>query len=805
MDGACAARPPDMAARPPGTAARRRPSCDRRIGPGERGSNDVAVGAIPAGVMRRSRITPSWRSAAIVGLLVLTGVGGFGPHAPAAAPELRGTWLTTTASDDLSAGNVAPTMATLRGVGLNTVYVEAWKNGYTNFNSPALTAFTGTTSLNPSLAGRNLLSETRSAAAANGLVHGAWFEYGLAAGFGAPNNPLAIKARDNGWLLKDSAGNFTNASNSYSWMNPLVPQVRNLIKGIAVEAVQQFDLQVIQFDDRLAWPVQFGYDDVTRAAYLQETGRNLPASPTDAQFVAWRQQKMQAFATELHGAIRAAKPDVVISLAPAVINFSSANLNAKWSDWVAAGLYDEVVPQVYRTTIGAFNTDWPGQVTAMGARSDELAGGLRILGTGSATPWNDLRQMIDRTRQDATGHSLWYSEGVTRTGTAGYRAELTAYYAAATEGQAAHPLFQSIRWAGSGGSGGSGTWGVLDPTWKDRSTTWLPSARGIFDGGGGAVTASGSIAVEGGLEFRTGGYVVSGGTLAFAALSRGLNRVVVEGSGTATIASRLTGTAGLTKSGGGTLVLASGASSGLGGGLAVEGGALILTGSHAFAGGATITGGRFVVDGDASAALGGVSVVGGTLGGSGVLGGAVTVGAGGRLAPGDGIASLVVGGVSLIDGSSLGMEIDPSAPLALGADLLVVKGDFSLSGSVGLALASLAPATGLPDGTRFTLVHYTGAWNGGLLTFGGGPLADGAWFTVGGREWQIDYAALAGGTNFTSDQGAGRFVTITAVPEPGTAALAAAAGIGVAVWRTLRRRRAPWPDLTRRRVSPPGG
>ncbi|NBV46801.1 MAG: hypothetical protein EBR86_14470, partial [Planctomycetia bacterium] len=505
--------------------------------------------------------------------------------ARAAAPELRGTWLTTTASDDLATGNVATTMATLRGVGLNTVYVEAWKNGYTNFSSPTLTALTGTTSLNPSLAGRNLLSETRSAAAANGLVHGAWFEYGLAAGFGTPNNPLAIKARDNGWLLKDSAGNYTNSSNGYSWMNPLVPQVRNLIKGIAVEAVQQFDLQVIQFDDRLAWPVQFGYDDVTRATYLQETGRSLPSSPTDAQFVAWRQQKMQAFATELHDAIRAAKPDVVISLAPAVINVSTANLNAKWSDWVAAGLYDEVVPQVYRTTINSFNADWPAQVTAMGQRTDELAGGLRILGTGSATPWNDLRQMIDRTRQDATGHALWYSEGVTRSGTAGYRTELTSYYAVGTDGQAANPLFQSLRWAGAGGSGGSGTWGVLDATWTDRSTVWLPTARGTFAGSGGTVTVSGSIGVEGGLDFTGTGYVITGGTLALGAPTRALNRIAVAGSGTATIASRLVGSAGLTKSGSGTLVLSSGAASALGGGLAVEGGTLILSGSQGFAGG----------------------------------------------------------------------------------------------------------------------------------------------------------------------------------------------------------------------------
>jgi autotransporter-associated beta strand protein len=745
------------------------------------------------------RVIGGWL-AVLLALLVT----GRGPAGHGASPELRGTWLTTTASDDLAQANVATTMATLRGVGLNTVYVEAWKNGYTNFTSPSLTAVTGTTSLNPSLAGRNLLAETRSAAAANGLVHGAWFEYGLAAGFGTPNNPLAIKARDNGWLLKDSAGNYTNTSNGYSWMNPLVPQVRTLIKGIAVEAVQQFDLQVIQFDDRLTWPVQFGYDDVTRATYLQETGRALPSSATDAQFVAWRQQKMQNFATELHAAIRAAKPDVVISLAPAVINVSTANLNAKWSDWVAAGLYDEVVPQAYRTTIAAFNTDWPAQVTAMGSRTDELAGGLRILGTGSATPWSDLRQMIDRTRQDASGHSLWYSEGVTRTGTAGYRTELTAYYDVANTGQAANPLFQSIRWAGTAGSGGSGTWGVVDATWTDRSTVWLPTARGIFDGAGGTVTVSGSIGVEGGLEFRGDGYVVTGGTLRLGGLTRSVNSIVVTGSATATVASRLVGTAGLTKSGSGRLVLGAGATSGLAGGLAVEQGTLVLTGSQGFAGGAAISGGRLLVNGDAATALGGVTVTGGTLGGTGILGGAVTVGAGGVVAPGDGIESLVVGGLTLLDGATVLAGIDGAAAPSVGADLLVVNGDLALVGTVSLLLADLAPGATVPRDTRFALVNYTGAWNGGLFTLGGTTLADGAWFTAGTRQWQIDYDALSGAANFAADQKAGRYVTITAVPEPGGIALAAA-GIGLAAWRALARRGGRWPPWFRRTPAPPPG
>jgi hypothetical protein len=250
-------------------------------------------------------------------------------------------------------------------------------------------------------------------------------------------------------------------------------------------------------------------------------------------------------------------------------------------------------------------------------------------------------------------------------------------------------------------------------------------------------------------------------------------------------------------------VLSSGAASALGGGLAVEGGTLILSGSQGFAGGAAITGGRLLVNGDAATALGGVTVAGGTLGGTGVLGGAVTVGAGGVVAPGDGIESLVVGAVTFQNGSALVADV---SPLALAADLLVVGGDLALAGTVGLTVVD-PTATGslVPRGTTFTLVNYTGAWNGGLFTVGGGVVANGGWFTAAGNTWQIDYAASSGGSNFTADQTSGRFVTITAVPEPGGIALAAA-GIALAAWRVaVRRRGRRSTGITLQPAPPPGG
>ncbi|MFO0375978.1 MAG: family 10 glycosylhydrolase, partial [bacterium] len=53
--------------------------------------------------------------------------------------EIRGTWVTTTGNSAIAtAANTAATMKQLADIGLNTVYVETWKNGYTQYPSEVL-------------------------------------------------------------------------------------------------------------------------------------------------------------------------------------------------------------------------------------------------------------------------------------------------------------------------------------------------------------------------------------------------------------------------------------------------------------------------------------------------------------------------------------------------------------------------------------------------------------------------------------------------------------------------------------------
>jgi autotransporter-associated beta strand protein len=204
-------------------------------------------------------------------------------------------------------------------------------------------------------------------------------------------------------------------------------------------------------------------------------------------------------------------------------------------------------------------------------------------------------------------------------------------------------------------------------------------------------------------------------------------------------------------------------------------GTLVLSGNNAYTGGTTVSAGTLLANNMTGSATGTGNVIvnGGTFGGTGAISGTITVNSAGTLAPGASIESLSGGTLTHNNGSTFAYEINSSAPLGVGADLQVVNGDLNLNGTVMLTLDDLAGSPAAFDlGTTFSLISYSGAWNGGLFTLGGNVLADGGQFRVGRNTWQIFYDASSGGSNFVGDQlSNGSFVNITAVPEPRTCVL----------------------------------
>jgi hypothetical protein len=371
---------------------------------------------------------------------------------PVCAQELRGTWLTTTGNDAYSnPEKIETTMHRLRQIGINTVYAEVWKNGQTNYPSGVLQRTLGMVNHNAQSPKKSpdLLEQSLIQAHRQGLIYIAWFEYGFMAAH--KDSMTALRMAKPEWLSRDRSGNEV-APNGFVWLNPLHPEARLFLLDLVLELIDQYDVDGIEFDDRLVWPyLNMGYDTYTTHLYAKEhNGMPPPQDQNDAEWMAWRAGKLEEFAKILVQTVRAKKPHLLISLSPAVYPWSWEKYLLDWPKWASWStpvypqtakvgadlvgenrpLWDEFVPQNYRYSLEAFTKTWEEQVTAVRAvapqRMNALAAGIRLVGEGADSTWTQLRESILLLRRlKNKGHVLWYSRGVLDL----YEKELTAFYA----------------------------------------------------------------------------------------------------------------------------------------------------------------------------------------------------------------------------------------------------------------------------------------------------------------------------------------------------------------------------------------
>jgi len=339
---------------------------------------------------------------------------------PGADAEIRGTWVTTTANTALATPEAtAATMAKLREIGLNTVYIECWKNGYTEWPSEVARRLTGVSlKVNgaPARLQRDLLKETVTEAHRNGLNAIAWLEYGFMAASSGTRNPLVIRGEAEGWITRTREGSIVGRQNQFVWMNPLHPVPQQLLIDLSREVVRLYPVDGVQLDDRIAMPVEMGYDDFTRDLYRKETGQPLPADPREPAFVRWRAEKITDFARRYARELRKERPDLRISVSPAPFPWSYDHYCCDWPAWTqfeGAERWDEFVVQNYRLDFPRTRASIQEGFAQVGKRRSDLIAGIRVVGEGPDMPSADLLQSIRFARESGLGgHVLWFSRGV---------------------------------------------------------------------------------------------------------------------------------------------------------------------------------------------------------------------------------------------------------------------------------------------------------------------------------------------------------------------------------------------------------
>lgn len=264
---------------------------------------------------------------------------------------VRAVWVTNVASSALmSEANLTAMVDLLAELNFNTICVATYNKSQTLFQSQTLANVLGITPAQTVIDGcgwGDVMGKLIEKAHAKNIKVIAWFEYGFASHYAGQPQPITDKKPE--WVSKQQDGTQT-VKNSFYWLNGFHPEVQKFVTDMIVECVTKYPaLDGVQGDDRLpALPSHAGYDDYTKQLYKTETGRDVPSTPTETQFVNWKVAKMTEYATTLYNAVKAARSSCLVTWAPSARGWSKDNYLQDWPQWVANGKADWVSPQLYR-------------------------------------------------------------------------------------------------------------------------------------------------------------------------------------------------------------------------------------------------------------------------------------------------------------------------------------------------------------------------------------------------------------------------------------------------------------------------
>jgi uncharacterized lipoprotein YddW (UPF0748 family) len=220
--------------------------------------------------------------------------------------------------------------------------------------------------------GQDVLAEIVKQGNKQGLKVIPWFEYGFMT---PPNSALARRHPDWITVRQDSTKTLKEVLDEQQliqnvpkfirnglvskqvWLNPLHPQVQKFIRNLIVEVVTKYDVAGIQLDDHFGLPVELGYDAFTVRLYRQEhQGQSPPNDPLNEEWMRWRANKISDFMQQIFKAVKAVKPNAIVSLSPNSQDFSYRAYLQDWQYWVQRGWVEELVIQIYRDDLKSFVT-----------------------------------------------------------------------------------------------------------------------------------------------------------------------------------------------------------------------------------------------------------------------------------------------------------------------------------------------------------------------------------------------------------------------------------------------------------------
>jgi uncharacterized lipoprotein YddW (UPF0748 family) len=334
--------------------------------------------------------------------------------------ELRAVKITNVDSQVLFSDEaIAAAMDFLAATGINAVLPVVQNAGWTQYPSEVMEREFGVR-MDPRLAGRDPLGVLVREARRVGIEVYPWFEYGFASIYsgGTPPHGGHIIAKNPHWATFDRNGNHCT-KNGFDWMNGIHPEVQDYIIALAMEIIDTYDIDGIEFSDRMpAMPVECGYDDFTTALYRSEhEGADPPFNFRNTAWRTWRAGKLNDFYARVRDSVKTRDPELFVASSPSVYPWAFNEYLQDSRTWISNGTIDHWIPQFYRQNLAAYQIEVDRAVEQAGDRPDILIAGI-LMNVGSYTvPVDTLRLFMESNRAAGIrGEGFFFYEGLRKNG-----------------------------------------------------------------------------------------------------------------------------------------------------------------------------------------------------------------------------------------------------------------------------------------------------------------------------------------------------------------------------------------------------
>ncbi|MFZ5515600.1 MAG: family 10 glycosylhydrolase [Candidatus Zhuqueibacterota bacterium] len=333
--------------------------------------------------------------------------------------EFRAVKITNVDSDVLfSDAAIAEAMDYLSSIGINVILPVVW-NGhqadgvYTLYPSAVMDSMFGRPLYPYFPAARDPLKRVIIEAHRNGMEVLPWFEMGFSPSYS--QNGGYILEQFPAWGLRNNAGHLV-VKNGFDWMSAANPEVQEFILDLVKEVVDCYDVDGIEFSDRIpAMPVEGGYDAATVARYSTEhNGATPPTNDLDPAWMRWRADVLNAFNQRARDAVKARGEHLIFSSSPSVYPWSYDEYLQDSKTWVDRGIVDNIIPQLYRYSISDYTAELNRSLSAIpsGKRPIFFAGVLIKLGDYTISPEFLFASIQANRNRNVSGEALFFYEGL---------------------------------------------------------------------------------------------------------------------------------------------------------------------------------------------------------------------------------------------------------------------------------------------------------------------------------------------------------------------------------------------------------